>query len=223
MLIVIDGDWRTRVQQCNSFHELLIVTPHHRRHLPRMRAVMDGVSRAWDMNAAEIDQAWMLSIVHHSKTVTWRQKFGDMVAELWKLGRVNESDGFIRVPVKWGIDISALQPERNGESQKCHRVRVDDVGKEFTCVSESSLLHGCVFAGHNCLPSGCHGGGCGICKIRVLEGKYWCGTMSRQHVSEEDIARGAVLACRTYPLSDLVIELDGKAAKRAKRTNPTTA
>jgi len=145
-----------------------------------------------------------------------------LVARLWAQGQVNESDGFMRVPVRWGVDVSSLRPESVSDRPDCHHIRIQDTGQEFSCLSESSVLHGCVFAGHASLPSGCHGGGCGICKIKVLEGRYSCGPMSRQHISEEDIVQGIVLACRTYPLSDLVFELAGKAASRAKRTNTTT-
>jgi len=72
MLILIDGEWRARLLQRNSFHELLIVTPHHRRHLPKMRAALDGVSRAWDLNSAEVDQVWLLAIAGIEKTPSWR-------------------------------------------------------------------------------------------------------------------------------------------------------
>lgn len=220
MLILIDREWRAGLLQGNSFHELLIVTPHHRRHLPKMRAAMDGVSRAWDLNSAEVDQAWLLAIAGAEQAPAWREGFGELVARLWSQGHVNEADGFMRVPVKWGVDIAALRP--GSARPDCHRIRIQDTGQEFPCLSESSVLHGCVFAGHASLPSGCHGGGCGICRIKVLQGRYSCGPMSRQHVSDEDIAQGVVLACRTYPLSDLVFELAGKAAGRARRTNATT-
>ncbi|MFT3758892.1 2Fe-2S iron-sulfur cluster-binding protein [Thauera sp.] len=221
MLILIDGEWCARVLQCNGLHELLIVTPHHRRHLPKMRAAMDGVSRAWELNSAEIDQKWLLAAVGAGKTDSWREGFGALVARLWARGQVDEADGFIRVPVRWGIDVSSLKPGNARKKPDCHRIRIEDTGQEFSCLSESSVLHGCVFAGHGVLPSGCHGGGCGICRIKVVQGRYACGQMSRQHVSDEDIAQGIVLACRIYPLSDLVFELAGKAASRVKDTNTT--
>jgi ferredoxin len=55
------------------------------------------------------------------------------------------------------------------------------------------------------VPVGCRGGGCGICRVRVIEGTYRTGKMSRRHVSEEDLAKGYALACRLYPTSDLVL------------------
>lgn len=53
---------------------------------------------------------------------------------------------------------------------------------------------------------GCRGGGCGVCRVRVVSGEYRVGRMSRAHVSEADEAAGYALACRLYPLSDLVLE-----------------
>tara|TARA_R110000796_G_scaffold169508_2_gene286359 strand:+ start:19387 stop:19626 length:240 start_codon:yes stop_codon:yes gene_type:complete len=61
-------------------------------------------------------------------------------------------------------------------------------------------------AGGNCVPVGCRGGGCGLCKVQVLRGEYQCGPMSSKHVSESALACGEVLACRIYPRSDLTIE-----------------
>lgn len=52
---------------------------------------------------------------------------------------------------------------------------------------------------------GCRGGGCGICKVRVLSGTYEVGPQSRRHVTVEEEAEGYALACRLLPTSDLVV------------------
>jgi ferredoxin len=62
------------------------------------------------------------------------------------------------------------------------------------------------------LPVGCRRGGCGVCRVRVLEGDYRRDPMSRTHVSVEDEAAGLVLACCIYPLSDLSLRLEPPAA-----------
>ena len=41
--------------------------------------------------------------------------------------------------------------------------------------------------------------------VRVVEGNYRTGKMSTAKVSAEDQANGYVLACRLYPLKDLLI------------------
>ena len=56
------------------------------------------------------------------------------------------------------------------------------------------------------IPSGCHGGGCGVCKIKVISGCVETGNMSREKVSLEEECQGVCLACRARPLSDLLIE-----------------
>lgn len=58
------------------------------------------------------------------------------------------------------------------------------------------------------LPVGCRRGGCGICRARVLEGRYRAGPMSRDHVSEAEEADGVVLSCAIYALSDLTLRLE---------------
>ena len=57
------------------------------------------------------------------------------------------------------------------------------------------------------IPVGCRGGGCGVCRIRVVAGEYTTRRMSRKHVSEADEAAGIALACRVVPASDLIVEL----------------
>jgi ferredoxin len=66
------------------------------------------------------------------------------------------------------------------------------------------------------LPAGCRRGGCGVCRARVLEGKYRTAPMSRAHVSEEDEENGLILACSVYPLSDLSLVLEGKPGTRIR-------
>lgn len=55
---------------------------------------------------------------------------------------------------------------------------------------------------------GCRGGGCGLCKVKVLQGEYQTKRMSKAHISEEEAALGFALACRLMPLSDLELESD---------------
>lgn len=61
-------------------------------------------------------------------------------------------------------------------------------------------------SGARAVPVGCRGGGCGICRIRVLSGEVERGAMSRSHVTIEEERQGFALACRLFPRSDLVIE-----------------
>ncbi len=66
------------------------------------------------------------------------------------------------------------------------------------------------------LPVGCRRGGCGICRARVLSGQYRTSPMSRAHVSAQDEENGLILACSVYPLSDLSLVLEGRAAATSR-------
>ncbi|MBK1887175.1 MULTISPECIES: 2Fe-2S iron-sulfur cluster binding domain-containing protein [Marinobacter] len=79
-------------------------------------------------------------------------------------------------------------------------------GQSFRCKAGQSVLKAMEQQGLKCVPVGCRGGGCGFCKVTVLSGDYSCGKMSRVHVPPEALAQGQVLACRIYPLTDLIIE-----------------
>ena len=93
-----------------------------------------------------------------------------------------------------------------------HRVKLEGSGEEFSCGEDQHLLQGMqtFHVGEPLLkviPVGCRGGGCGVCRIRILAGEYEARKMSRKHIPEEDQAKGIVLACRIYPRSALSIEV----------------
>jgi len=56
------------------------------------------------------------------------------------------------------------------------------------------------------LSASCGGAGtCGKCKVRIIEGKYECKNYGK--LSYKDIEKGIVLACQTYALSNLKVEI----------------
>jgi ferredoxin len=74
------------------------------------------------------------------------------------------------------------------------------------------------------LPVGCRRGGCGICRARVISGKYEKDLMSRAHISEADEAAGVVLACAIYARGDLLLCLEPpELAKPVKQISMTTS
>jgi CDP-4-dehydro-6-deoxyglucose reductase len=56
------------------------------------------------------------------------------------------------------------------------------------------------------LPYGCQDGACGSCKCRWVAGEFELGIHQLKALSEAERAAGFILACRTKPTSDLVIE-----------------
>jgi ferredoxin len=103
--------------------------------------------------------------------------------------------------------------------EKRYRITIRDTGESYICREGQHLLKGMASMGKRGIPSGCHGGGCGVCLIRILAPKsaYRTQVMSRDHVSEEDEVQGIVLACRAYPLQDLEVEVIGKIRKNVLR------
>lgn len=88
-----------------------------------------------------------------------------------------------------------------------HEVFIEDNGARFACGETESVLNGMSRMGCGGIPSGCRGGGCGVCKVQITSGDYQCKPMSRSHISEQEQTQGIVLACRVMPLSDLSLKV----------------
>lgn len=97
------------------------------------------------------------------------------------------------------------------------RYRVEIGRAAFSCTSGESVLGAMERAGRCEIPVGCRGGGCGICKVRVIEGAFTTGKMSSAQVSADDVRTGIVLACRLYPQGDMRLAREAFAASRVSR------
>ena len=84
----------------------------------------------------------------------------------------------------------------------------------FECGPSETVLAAMERQQINGVPVGCRGGGCGVCKVRVITGDYRTGKMSRSKVSENEERTGCALACRLYPESSLMLEALGKFQQR---------
>ena len=98
-----------------------------------------------------------------------------------------------------------------------HTITIDDTGESYRCVDYRSVLEGMEALGKRGIPVGCRNGGCGVCKVHVIEGSYHKRVMSREYVSPEDEAAGCVLSCRIKPTSDLRISVVGSMKKNVCR------
>jgi ferredoxin len=88
---------------------------------------------------------------------------------------------------------------------RAYVVRIAGTSASFACGEDVPVLVAMHALGRSDISVGCRGGGCGVCRIEVVSGRYVTGKMSRAHVSLEDEARGIVLACQVRPQSDLVV------------------
>lgn len=87
-----------------------------------------------------------------------------------------------------------------------YRIEIVNRKLSFYCLEEQLLLNAMERKNLRAIPVGCRGGGCGVCKVRIIDGSYQTKRMSRAHISEEEEKQGFALACRVFPLEDLLIE-----------------
>lgn len=94
------------------------------------------------------------------------------------------------------------------------QVTIEQTGECYPCAIGESLLQGMLRLGRKGIPAGCVNGGCGVCKIRVLNGTTEVlGPVSRAHVTESEAAQGYTLACRVGPTCEVTLEVAGKMIK----------
>ena len=96
-----------------------------------------------------------------------------------------------------------------------HQVTIDNTGEVFRCSEEVNLLAAAERALCREIPVGCRNGGCGACKVRITGGSYQTRKMNRAVLSVAEEADGFVLACKTYPRSDMAIHVLRLGAARA--------
>lgn len=103
-----------------------------------------------------------------------------------------------------------------------HHITISDTGEVFRCVEDEHILAAMEHALCRGIPVGCRNGGCGACKVRITAGNYQTRKMNRAVVSVAEEAEGCVLACKTYPLSDMTVQVLGRVWQ-AKKTAQSTS
>jgi ferredoxin len=103
-----------------------------------------------------------------------------------------------------------------------HRIVIDNSGEHYPCGDETHLLQAMEVLGRKGIPVGCRNGGCGVCRIRICKGEYALRKMSRAVVSAQDERGGLVLACKTYPRSDMRVQVVGKMVRGFERATTGT-
>lgn len=96
-----------------------------------------------------------------------------------------------------------------------HRVFVLETGSAFEAAGDESLLDAATRQGVR-LPHECTFGGCGTCRIRLVQGSVAYEEMPMA-LSEEEAQAGFALACQARACSDLSISLQQSAAPAPHR------
>jgi ferredoxin len=87
-----------------------------------------------------------------------------------------------------------------------YQITLRDTGEFFFCADDEAVLRAMFNSGAGRLKNGCCGGGCGICRVRIVSGAWKVfKPMSSAHVKKEDIEKNIVLLCCVQPRGDLVI------------------
>ena len=104
------------------------------------------------------------------------------------------------------------------------QVTLVNTGESFACRDDSDVLHAMEQLQRKGIPVGCRNGGCGVCKVEVVHGAYARRKMSRAVVTEQEEARGCVLACKISPQSDLQLRVVGKMVRavEARKSKATS-
>lgn len=96
-----------------------------------------------------------------------------------------------------------------------HQVTIHGTEHQFLCRADRSVLAAMVDCGQDALVVGCRSGGCGVCRVEVMEGQYHTGQMSGAQISALDRVGGVVLACQLFPRSALVLQVPARRAATA--------
>jgi CDP-4-dehydro-6-deoxyglucose reductase len=91
------------------------------------------------------------------------------------------------------------------------KVSLQPSGENFEGYPDETLLTSALEAGVH-MPYGCRSGTCGACKCRLVAGRVDPGQDGA--LTQDERARGLILACRATPLSDVTLECRQPGAER---------
>lgn len=86
------------------------------------------------------------------------------------------------------------------------RITIENSGRSFDCAPGDTLLAGALRAGVG-IAYECSSGGCGSCKVELVEGDLEVTRTGVAGLKDRDFDRGKRLACVSRPLSDCVIRV----------------
>src|SRR5439155_21412338 len=93
-------------------------------------------------------------------------------------------------------------------------ITIEHTAESFRCREDEHVLGAMERAVCKGIPVGCRNGGCGACKVQVMQGRYAKRKMNRAVLSLEEEARDVALACKIYPQSDMRVRAIGAIGGR---------
>ena len=89
-----------------------------------------------------------------------------------------------------------------------HQIRIEGLAQPVACDEKTFVLSAALRDGI-AIPYSCRVGGCGTCKVQLLEGKVKEFTDKTYLLSQEELRANYILSCQCQPRSDLRIRVDG--------------
>ena len=80
-----------------------------------------------------------------------------------------------------------------GDPAARYEVIITDTGESYFCAGNQHLLAGMEQLGRKGIPVGCRSGGCGVCKVAILQGEVHALKMSRAEVSAAEMFAEEIL------------------------------
>ena len=99
-----------------------------------------------------------------------------------------------------------------------YTVRLHPGEDTVACDPDETVLAAILRSGAS-VVFGCRGGGCGICRMRLLSGAVEHGRCSAAVLPEEDRRGGAFLSCQARPVGDITVELTPENRYRRSRVH----
>lgn len=83
------------------------------------------------------------------------------------------------------------------------RVAIEGEPRALACRHDQTVVEAMRATMTGGLAFSCRSGGCGLCRVRIIEGRYETRPMSAACVTPDEARSGYALACRVLPRSDL--------------------
>jgi len=101
---------------------------------------------------------------------------------------------------------------------ECYRITVKRGNEVFLCQCKAGQTLSQAFMFARVIPFGCHGGGCGMCRIKITDGRFRLlrfrqGDTNPNYYNVDAPKHGLALACLTCPTSDMSLEVLGKKGR----------